>query len=296
MVYFVTGATGFFGRHVVAALRATDPGALIRCLVRRQGVALAAANIEAVVGDLHDEAALQRGLTGCEAVLHLAGATYAKDPSVYTRVNEEGTAKVVAAAERAGVGRFVFASSRAASGKSCGAYGASKQRAEEMIRQSRLPYVILRFAEIYGPDAPGGIATLVRMVRWTPLVPILRGGELAPVAIADAVSVVLASLMAKGVEGKTYTIAGPRSYSVEECVQTIAEVLRVRRLCVPIPAGLLRIGLTAGRWIGLNGVVGEQVERLLCKKETDIERAVQDLGFRPLSFSEYLPRLYQQTC
>lgn len=282
---FVTGASGFLGRQVVVGLRQASPALRVRCLVRDRSAMPLDGNVELIQGDLRDERALERGMQGCEAVVHLAGATHEQDPSVYTQVNEEGTRRVVGAAKRAGIRRFVFASSRAIDGP-CGAYGASKRRAERLLIDSRLPYIILRFAEVYGVGATGGLATLVHLVRTWPVVPVVHGVELAPVEIHDAVQAVLASLVTDGVEGKTYTIAGPRSYALEECARLIADALDVRRLYLPVPAATLRCFGRVARWTGGGRIVTDQVERLLCEKGADITQAVKELGFRPRPFCD----------
>jgi NADH dehydrogenase len=288
-VYFVTGATGFLGRHFIAALRQQQPSCLIRCLVRRP-LDVVQPGIELIAGDLFDAEALQRGLAGCDAVVHFAGTTHAHDPAVYATVNVHGTAQLVRAAEQAAVRRFIFASSRAI-GEPCGPYGASKRQAEEVIASSRLQSVILRFSEVYGPASPEGISALVRLVRTSPLVPVVRGAVLAPVAIEDAIQAVLASLVRETARATIYTVAGPQAYTFEQCVRTIASVLGVRRVYVPVPVSLLRSVALLCRLLGSERLVSDQVDRLLCEKHHDIGRAINDLSFTPRTFEEGLEAL-----
>ena len=280
MRYFITGATGLLGRQVVARLRALEPQAHIGCLVRstEASMMITQAGAEPIHGSLEDEDALRRGVTSSEYVIHLAGATHERDEASYYRVNADGTARLVRIAAAAAVRRFVFASSRAIHA-ACGAYALSKQRAEEAIRASQLRYTIVRFAEVYGPQTGEGISQLFRLVRRSLVVPVLRGVRLAPVHLSDAVEALIRCVQQPAAEGKIYTIAGPRSYSLEECAQLIATALGVRRVLVPIPLSVARL---VGRCVG----APDQIDRLQCHKDDDITPARRDLGFAPRSFEE----------
>jgi dihydroflavonol-4-reductase len=107
----VTGASGFIGSHVVAALVAA--GAEVRGFDRR-----ATDGVEAVVGDVLDGAALQRAMQGCDAVFHLAALySYSRAHArAMQAVNVDGTRAVLDAAARAGVRRVVHTSSCATCG------------------------------------------------------------------------------------------------------------------------------------------------------------------------------------
>jgi dihydroflavonol-4-reductase len=111
----VTGATGFLGAHVVAAL--VQRGHAVVALVRDPHSKLARAlasqpGVELATGDVLDQASVEAAAKGCSAVMHCAGkvSRASADASMMTRVNVEGVATVLAACERAGVRRVVLAS------------------------------------------------------------------------------------------------------------------------------------------------------------------------------------------
>ena len=110
---FITGATGFVGRHLVPRL-AGQVGNL-RCLVRRTSDtrALEKAGVDLVYGDVGDAAAVRAGMEGCDRIVHLASiySFWERDPGVYRRVNVEGARTVTAAALEAEVDAFVQVSS-----------------------------------------------------------------------------------------------------------------------------------------------------------------------------------------
>jgi len=112
----VTGASGFIGGHVVAAL--IESGAEVRAFDLRAP----ARDVEFVAGDVLDPEAVGRALDGCDAIFHLAAIySYARaDLSVMEAVNVTGTRTVLEAAVRAGVRRFVHTSSCATCGPVAG--------------------------------------------------------------------------------------------------------------------------------------------------------------------------------
>ncbi len=118
MKAFVTGATGFLGSHVAHVLSAN--GADLRLLVRPSSDLrnIERLNAERVIGDLRDAASLEKGMSGCEAVFHVAAdyRLWVRDPQEMYRSNVEGTRAILQAAKKNGVRRVVYTSSVATMG------------------------------------------------------------------------------------------------------------------------------------------------------------------------------------
>jgi nucleoside-diphosphate-sugar epimerase len=105
----VTGGGGSVGGAVVRAL--LDRGAQVRSFSRRAYPALGALRVETVRGDLADLDAVERAVDGCDAVLHVAAkADLSVHAAPFIAANVVGTANVIAACRRRGVGRLVFTS------------------------------------------------------------------------------------------------------------------------------------------------------------------------------------------
>jgi dihydroflavonol-4-reductase len=115
---FVTGATGFLGSHVARVLAAQ--GAQLRLLVRPSSDPqnIADLNAERVAGDLRDSASLEKAVSGCEVVFHVAAdyRLWVRDPAEMYRSNVEGTRALLEAARKQGVRRVVYTSSVATMG------------------------------------------------------------------------------------------------------------------------------------------------------------------------------------
>ena len=118
MKAFVTGATGFVGSHVARVL--AENGADLRLLIRSTSNLknIEGLNAERVVGDLRDPDSLQKAMSGCDAVFHVAAdyRLWVRDPEQMYRANVDGTKQLLKAAKNCGVRRVVYTSSVATMG------------------------------------------------------------------------------------------------------------------------------------------------------------------------------------
>lgn len=107
--------------------------------------------VDWIAGSLEDRNALHRLVTGADAVIHVAGVINAPNSAAFEQGNVAGTLAMLAAATAGGVHRFVDVSSLAAREPRLSLYGASKARAEELVRSSGLDWSIVRPPAVYGP-------------------------------------------------------------------------------------------------------------------------------------------------
>src|SRR5438445_11119376 len=118
MLTFLTGATGFFGSHVARVL--AEQGADLRLLVRPTSNLknLEGLKAETATGDLRDAASLEKAMSGCDTVFHVAAdyRLWVRDPNEMYRSNVDGTRALVEAARKNEVGRVVYTSSVATVG------------------------------------------------------------------------------------------------------------------------------------------------------------------------------------
>jgi len=115
---FVTGATGFLGSHVARVL--AERGADLRLLVRPTSNLknLEGLKAETATGDLRDAASLEKAMSGCDTVFHVAAdyRLWVQDPDEMYKSNVEGTRAMLEAARKNGVRRVVYTSSVATMG------------------------------------------------------------------------------------------------------------------------------------------------------------------------------------
>ena len=143
----LTGATGFLGGAVLE--EALARGLVVDALTRRDQPRRD--GVTWMRGDLADRDALDEIMLGAEVAIHVAGVVNAPGPAEFVAGNVDGTLAALEAAKAAGVPRFVFVSSLSAREPQLSAYGASKARAELLVKASGLDWTIVRPPWIYGP-------------------------------------------------------------------------------------------------------------------------------------------------
>jgi nucleoside-diphosphate-sugar epimerase len=276
MKVLVTGATGFVGRAVVAALAAD--GDEVHAAVRHApalpfppGVAVA------LHGDLAEPLDWAPLLTGIDSVIHLAGIAHA-GPGIaeerYDRVNHRATAVLADAARAAGVARFVFVSSiRAQTGPAADhvvtetdeprptdSYGRSKLAAERAVARSGVPFTILRPVLVHGPGVKGNLRALMRLAALP--VPLPFGaltGRRSLLSLANLAGAIRFVLRHEACASETYVLADPAPVTIAEIVAALRHGMGRKPGLVAVPPALLRLALMAlgrgGSWEQINGAL-----------------------------------------
>jgi NADH dehydrogenase len=243
MKVLVTGGTGFVGPKIVHALRAH--GRDVRALVRSptRGGRLASWGAELVTGDVTDPASLDAAVDGCTHVVHLVAIIRGR-PQDFERVMTHGTRNVVAAAQEAGVRRFVLASALGLDERSKDAvpYFGAKWEMEKAVRESGLEHVIFRPSFVFGRDG-GVLPTFVRLARFAPVTPIIGPGtqRLQPIWIDDLAEYYARAVTEQAAANRTFELGGPDAVSWNEFWERLRRVLGVRRPSLHVPFGAMRV-------------------------------------------------------
>jgi dihydroflavonol-4-reductase len=313
MRIFVTGGTGFVGSHAVAEL--VRSGHDVRLLVRspdRIAPALTPLGIgeqEYAIGDVTDAASVEKGMEGCDAVLH-AASIYSLDVRAAKQlqtVNVGGTDTVLGAAEKLKLDPIVYVSSLVAlfppEGKVLddqspvkdppGAYYKSKAEAEQVARRYQergVPVVSAYPSGAFGPQDPhfGESAQTVANIlkRRMPMVP--KGG-LSIVDVRDLAKA-LAAMFEPGLGPRRYILSGT-SAPFGSIIGTLSEVTGRRVPHVSLPGSALRpVVRSAGFFqrflpfrLPLNN---EGFDTITWDPHGDDSRARAELGFAPRPLRE----------
>src|SRR3954468_11080461 len=186
MKAFVTGGTGFIGRHLVRKLRerGDDVVALVRNPSKASGL-----DAQLVEGDLSNDEAIRQGVAGCDAVFHV-GATYKvgipkSEREAMHDANVRGTERVIDSATDAGVARIVYVSTGNVYGNTRGQavaetyvrpqppeflsyYDETKYQAHQVALDriaKGAPIVIAQPGGVYGPDDPSELGNMIDQSR-----------------------------------------------------------------------------------------------------------------------------------
>ncbi|MFZ3484001.1 SDR family oxidoreductase [Sphingomonas sp. 3-13AW] len=238
----ITGATGFVGRRTLAL--ALEAGHSVRALTRRPQPPQA--GVTWVAGALDTPAALGELVAGADAVIHIAGVVNAPTPEGFTQGNVEGTRAVLAAAEAAGVERFVHVSSLAAREPGLSDYGRSKAGAEDAVRASSLAWTMVRPPAVYGPGDLE-MLDLFRMARFG-VVAMPPAGRLSLIHVDDLAGLLLA--LADRDTGRVVyepDDGTPGAWTHAGFARAIGTAVGRRVLPISLPAGLLRLGARIDR-------------------------------------------------
>jgi uncharacterized protein YbjT (DUF2867 family) len=250
-VIAITGASGTVGKALLSIL--TERGEPVRALVRDpRRLGPYRVRVQLAFADLGDPRALRHTLRGADTVIHLAATIRDQPPRRVEEVNGLGTLRLLRAAERAGVQRFVFFSAIGASRFQRTRFFRSKALAEEGVRASPLKTTIFAPSIVYDRDDPW--VTMMRRLALLPVLPISgSGGALyQPIWAHDVAQCVVASLEGDGDD--RFELAGPETLSYERMVRLIASAAGRHRPVVHVPLPLVRSGL-----IWLRRVFGEAV-------------------------------------
>ncbi|MEA2373748.1 MAG: hypothetical protein QOD53_211, partial [Thermoleophilaceae bacterium] len=240
----LTGATGNLGSALLRRLVAS--GERVRCLVRDpRGLGPERVRVQIALGDLAEPASFRNALRGVDTVVHLAAAIRDQPRASIEELNAVATLRLLRAAERTGVERFVFASAIGASLHAPARFFRAKALAEDAVAGSPLRTVILAPSIVYSPRDPW--IRLLEHMSLLPAMPISGSGRARyqPIWADDAAAAVAAALSRNGQERARYDLAGPETLSYDDMARETLRALRRRRRLLHLPLPFVRAGLAA---------------------------------------------------
>ncbi|MEW6097203.1 MAG: NAD-dependent epimerase/dehydratase family protein [bacterium] len=311
----ITGGTGFIGKHLVKTLCKKEH--TVKVLVRKSSDVswLKELNAELVYGDILNEESLFKACEGIEVVYHLSaklGQWRVQEEEIY-RVNVEGTKNLLDACLKNRISQFVFCSTPGVIGKTGDKaakedlpynppyiYEKTKVEAEKLVikyhREKGLPITIIRPDFVYGPHDLRRLK-LYRALKNNKFLIVGNGkAYLHPTYIDDVIQGFELVMNNPKANGEIYNIAGPRPLTVNEYVETICEVLKVRVPRFKVPkivakgAALVLEGLSY--FTGKEPFISQsKINFLTISHGSDISKAKTQLGYSPqFEFKEGIER------
>ena len=256
----LTGATGLVGSALLRRLTARQEP--VRCLVRDpRRLGDQRVRVQIALGDLSDPLSFRHAMRGVQTVIHLAAAIRDQPapPAGAARSIEEltgvATWRMVQAAERAGVERFVFFSALDASSHNPARFFRAKALAEEAVRASSVSHTVFAPSIVYSPGDPF-LTLLDRLALLLPVLPISGSGRALyqPIWADDVADCVTSALDGGGDGRERYELAGPDTLSYDAIVRLALRASGRRRPVVHVPLSLTRRILAVARLIAGNAV------------------------------------------
>jgi uncharacterized protein YbjT (DUF2867 family) len=235
----LTGATGQVGSALLRRL--LDDGVDVRCLVRRDPRRLGASRVrvQIALGDLTDPPSFRNALRGVDTVVHLAATLRDQPNGSIEELNGIATWRIVRAAQRAGVGRFVFFSTLDASARHRTRFHRAKAAAEQAVRETDLDWTVFAPSIVYAPG--DAWLTLLERMALAPVMPMSGMGRARyqPIWAEDVAACVMAALSAPAGERRRYELAGPDTLTHTEIVRLVLDSLQRPRPLVKIPTPIV---------------------------------------------------------
>ena len=286
----LTGATGTIGTALLPLL--LSAGHEVRCLVRDpRRLGPNRVNVQLALAELADPHGLHNSLRDVDTVVHLAATTRDQPPWRIEEVNGLGTMRLLRAAERSGVRRFVFLSALNAAPAQRTRFFRSKALAERAVLDSELPASVFAPSIVYDRHDPW--IRLMRRLTLLPALPISGSGQARyqPIWARDVARCVVAELERDDAASRRRELAGPQTLSYDEIARLIAATCGRPRPLLHVPLPLVRSGL-----IWLRRTLGESVfatweEAELMEIPMISERGTSDareLGVDPSRMAEVL--------
>lgn len=244
----LTGTTGFVGKHVLAACQArgVTPVILSRAVLAES------------------DTDIRHKLSDCDAVIHLAGRAHrfgskAFEKEEFWRDNVTLTERLASLAAQAGCGRFILMSTIGVHGKRPvqqpvsvntplvldTVYAASKQAAEEAVaticEQSGMNAVMVRAPLVYGPNAPGNIGKLQKLIRLGVPLPFKNIRNKRDMVHVDRLAGIVLDLLRDPTPPMVYYPADPAPLSTPELLQFLANESGQKVRLFPFPQKLLQL-------------------------------------------------------
>lgn len=277
MKALVTGATGFIGSHLTAAL--IREGLDVSCLVRTTSNLryLEGLNVKLREGDCADGQSLVDAVKGVDYVFHLAGLTKACSEEDYYNANVKGTENIIKAVVKNNpdIKRFVYLSSLAAAGPSLDGkplkedcelmpvslYGKTKLEGEKIVtaHMDKIPVTVIRPPAVYGPR-DGDLLVFFKMVK-SGIVPYWGKCYYSFLYVEDLINGIILATLNKEAAGEIFFLTDGNIYSSDDIIEAISDALRKKPLKLVMPKFVMSLlGFISEKAKGLSIISTDRIK------------------------------------
>jgi NADH dehydrogenase len=280
----LTGATGLVGSTLLPRL--LGEGTQVRCLVRDpRRLGAQRVRVQIALGDLTDPPSFRNALRGVQTVVHLAASIRDQPRGSIEELNGIATWRMVEAAERQGVERFVFFSALGASTHHRTRCLRAKALAEQAVRDADVRSIVFAPSIVYAPGDPW--LTVLERLALLPVMPVSGRGRalFQPIWAEDVAGCVVAALRtAEPAPHQRYELAGPETLSHTDIVRTVLASLGRRRPLLHVPTPIVSRSLRVLERVMGPGAFATWDEAELMEVAMTSSRGAADveaLGVRP---------------
>ena len=292
----VFGGTGFLGRRIVRHLRQCDFA--IRIASRHPDraerlFALDDPKLQSVEANIHDEGSVAEAVAGAYAVVNAVSLYIEQGRETFHSVHVESAQRLAAQARKAEVKRFAHVSGIGADATSPSLYIRKRGEGELVVRAAFADSTLIRPAVMFGPD-DAFLTTIVKLLSRLPSYPMFGRGltKLQPVYVEDVAEAVVRALQRTNIHAATFEFGGPRVYSYEELLRTVALEASLKSRLIPIPFAAWHILGWFAEMLPRPLITRNQVELMQVDTVASPEMpGFKELGITPVAVEEVLQEI-----
>lgn len=292
----VFGGTGFLGRRIVRHLRRCDFA--IRIASRHPDraerlFALDDPKLQSVEANIHDEGSVAEAVAGAYAVVNAVSLYIEQGRETFHSVHVESAQRLAAQARKAEVKRFAHVSGIGADATSPSLYIRKRGEGELAVRAAFADSTLVRPAVMFGPD-DAFLTTIVKLLSRLPSYPMFGRGltKLQPAYVEDVAEAIVRALQRTNIHAATFEFGGPRVYSYEELLRTVALEASLKSSLIPIPFAAWHVLAWFAEMLPRPLITRNQVELMQVDTVASPEMpGFKELGITPVAVEEILQEI-----
>jgi NADH dehydrogenase len=235
----VFGGTGFLGRRVVRRLRAYALPVRVAARHPERAAHIFGhedAELTTVAADIHDERSIELTIAGATAVVNAVSLYGERGRETFQSVHVQAAGRLARLARQARVERLLHLSGIGADSGSTSAYIRSRGQGERAVRDAFPAATLIRPAVMFGPD-DAFLSTILLLLRRLPVYPMFGRGttRLQPVHVEDVAEAIARGVARDEGRGATFEFGGPRVYTYQQLLETVARVAGLHVALLPVP-------------------------------------------------------------
>ncbi len=239
----VTGGTGFIGRILVSHL--VTLGYPVRLLLnpsRDYPKLPRGVSVEVAISSMNDERNLRASMKDIDTVIHLVGTEWKGIRAEYEDVDIRAARMFSNVAQQMDVERFIYLSHIGAERSSAYNLFRAKAIAESAIKESGVPYTIIRSGIVYGENDhfTSALRDFILKTRGPLLIP---GGDqtrIQPIWVEDLITALMLCIDDDSTLNQTLFTGGIETFTFRECLELVMETIHKKKRIIPVQANILR--------------------------------------------------------
>ena len=284
----IIGGSGFVGRAIVRQAVRAGHTVVVACRHPERARELLVEGVRLVKVDITTGRGLDEAVAGSDCVINLVGLLFERGRNSFSAGHVKGTENILEATKKSTATQYLHMSALGAGKIPESRYARSKGEAETRVRQSGLSWAIFRPSIIFG-EGDSFFNKFKAMSSFAPVLPVIAGStRFQPVWVEDVARAFVESIGNQSLSGKTYELAGPKSYSFMELMQLLMSCLGRRRLLIPVPGFAAKIMASFMQLLPIPPLTSDQL-KLLQHDSVVKGEAFPDQFGKPAALEEVLP-------